>query len=602
MQTVTFNHPFREAAGLADTAEVGALYQIGLAGRGYFLDLESGRMQVQSLPVLREQTDTNDEAGPGSLASQDLWRRQSRSWHEGAGQKNGDEGDSSAFRFLESKGVDVWGKWELSLLPDTNRVVPDTAPIQSLCVAAGQIFHQAGDEIRVSSDGVSWSSLLTTSAPPTAQMVTDGVDLYVATAVDVLKITATGVETSAFALAGANILAFSKGRMWGGVGDELYWMTPDSPTPTLAATAPWGSTSWEWTAITDGRRATYASGFAGDRSHVYRIPINDDGTGISAAVEAWTAPDGELVYSMAFYLGFAVLGTSLGVRFSVVDDVGDLTPGSYIPTAGPVRCFEPQGQYVWFGWSDYDSTSTGLGRMDLSVFPSPLTPAYASDLMFDGAGDVSSVVTFGEQRLFTVDGIGAIGESTSPVATGYLTGSEWTFGLDDNKLASYLDVTHNPLDGSVELLLSINGFTSGVLAESNRQGSNGPDRPFAINPITAHTFAMKIVLNAGVGAGPTVTGWKLLARPLPPQALRIVLPLLLTEQHDAAGVYIHGDPFEEFLFLRGLWRAGAPVTLQIGAESLTVFPANFEWLPYRRTTDKSGWTGTCVMELREVAQ
>jgi hypothetical protein len=602
MRTVTFSHPFREAAGLADSGLVGALYHVGLAGRGYFLDLESGRLRVETLPAVREQTDDNDEAGPGSLATQDLWRKQARSWHEGAGQTKGDETGSLPYRFSTSKGVDVWTKWRLALLPNTTVAVASAQVTQTVCVAGGKAYHQAGDTIRVSSDaGVTWTVLCTLSNQPTSQMVTDGVDLYVATSSAILKVTAAGVESVAFALNSASVVGFSKGRLWAGVGQDLYWMTPSSPAPTLAASGPWGGGSWVWTAITDGRRGTYVAGYAGDRSHVYRVPLADDGT-LDAAVEAWTAPDGEVIYALTSYLGYVMLGTTLGVRFSLVDDAGDLTPGSYIPTSKAVQCFEPQDRFVWFGWSDFDGTSTGLGRVDLSVFSGPLTPAYASDLMANGAGAVTSIVSVGDKRLFTVAGQGLIAATTGRVPTGTLTGSDWTFGLDDEKLVTALDVSHLPLDGTVQLKLVTDGSTSGVLAESNRTGTSGFDRPYPINPVQASAIGMAVTLTVGTGTGPVVTGWKLLARPLPPQTMRIVLPVLLAEQHDAQGVQVHADPFDEFIFLRDLWRAGAPVTLQWGAESLTVFPANFEWIPYRQTLDNTGWTGTCVVELREVTQ
>jgi hypothetical protein len=601
MLTVTFDTPFREASSLADTAAVAAIYDLGLAGRGFFLDTGSDRLRVSSIPAMRAQTDDNDEPGLGSLATIDVWRKQSRSWHEGAGQSSADEQTSSPYRFLSSKGIDPWTKWQMSLLPGTSVVNAQPDVVQSVVVASGSAYHLTGNEIWESADGINWNLLHTLSSTATSNLATDGVDLYVGTTVNVKKVTTAGVESVAFAVTDATVVGLSKGRVWM-ANTDLWWATPAAPTPTLAKAAPWGATEWTWTAIADGRRGTYAAGYAGDKSFVWRIPLKDDGTGLDAAVEAWAAPDGETIHSLAFYLGYVMLGTSAGVRFSLVDDSGDLTPGSYIPTSSPVLALEPQDRFCWFGWTDYDADSTGLGRVDLSVFTSPLTPAYASDLMTDGQGDVTSVATFAGKRLFTVAGVGAVLQADTLVASGTLAGSSWSFGIDDDKRAFGLDVSHEPLDGEVQLALSIAGFTSGVLVESSLQGSDGPAQPVQINPITAERFSVVLTLTAGTLAGPVVLSYKLLARPKPPMAQRFLLPILLAEVHERNGTSVRGDPFDDYLFLRSIWRAASPVILQWGGESFTVFPTEFEWVPYKRTAVGAGWSGTCLMELREVAR
>ena len=50
-----------------------------------------------------------------------------------------------------------------------------------------------------------------------------------------------------------------------------------------------------------------------------------------------------------------------------------------------------QFKYIWFGWSDFDNVSTGLGRQDLSTFIDQQAPAYTSDLMVTGGGEVTSM-------------------------------------------------------------------------------------------------------------------------------------------------------------------------------------------------------------------
>ena len=601
MLTVTFGSPFREAQSLVDPTIATSLYQIALAGHGYFLDTSINRFRMESIDTLRPQQDNQELAGEGSLSNVDLWRRSARSWHLGAGQSRGDDAESTPYRFFTSKGVDVWDKWKLSLLPEAPLAAAGAGSPSTVTVADGRAMYQAGDVIKVTDDGTTWVDLTTLASFPSTRMVSDGVALYAAAAdLKVKKISSTGVVTDAFTLAAAaQVIGFSKGRLWAGIGATLYWMIP-AGSPTSGVVAP--TVGWVWTAICEGPRATYAAGYAGDRSQIYRIPLKSDGTGLDAGTVAWTAPDGEIVYSMTSYLGYVLIGTNKGVRFAVADDVGDLTPGSFIPTPNPVQALEPQDSFVWFGWSNYDTVSTGLGRVDLRNFTASLTPAYASDLLWPGQGIVTGVTTFLGKRLFTVEGQGVAAESAASIAVGSLQLSDWTFDIDDDKIATLLGIKHEPLDGTVSVSLVVDGAGAGVVAESSSPGSSGRSGPYSLNPIRAHRFALIIGMTPGTGTGPVVTGVKLMARPIPPQGARFIMPILLHDQADVSGVYRPVDPYVEFQFLRALWRNGASVTLQMGDEAFNVFPTNFEWIPYRETLDKSGWQGTCVMELREVTQ
>jgi hypothetical protein len=602
MRTVTWGHPFREAQALVDTTIATSLFHLALAGRGYMLDVGSDQFVWESIEYMRPQQDSNEAAGEGSLSNIDLWRRSFRSWHLGAGQDRGDDSESSPYRFAESKGVDPWTRWRLSMLNSTYVGKAAAGTPSSLVVADGRLIHQAGQVFSYTEDGATWSSLTTLVNVPITQAATDGSNLYVGCDNGKIKqITSAGVTSEPWAVASADVVAVSKGRVWVGALNVLNYMTPASATVTAHLTVPF--TGWRWTAICEGSRATYAAGFLGDKSSIYRIPIKADGTALDSGVVAATLPDGEIVHSLASYLGYIIIGTSLGVRFAVTDANGDLNYGSYIPTSGPVQAFEPQDRFVWFGWSDYDADSTGLGRMDLSGFTSDLTPAYASDLMFSGQGAVSSIATYGGMRYFAIDGVGVIAESTDPVLEATLRTSDVTYDLDNDKIVSLVDVAHDSLDGVVSIGISVDGEGEGVIAESSAQGSTGPTNPFTVNPVRGHRFALIFTLTAGaLGVGPRLTGVVLSAHPLPPRGERFILPLMIREQVDLDNLYVSYIPSAEVQFLRGLVRSGMPVTLQIGDEAFNVIPANYKWVPYRQTIDKSGWSGTCVMELREVTQ
>src|SRR5689334_12860346 len=96
-------------------------FDVVLNGTGYMVDKFSQQDKHQSVPMLRQQSDTSGRPGEESLNPAGLWRRAQESWHHGAGQEWLDRADSDPYRFRSSKGVDVWSKWALSLLPAVNQ-------------------------------------------------------------------------------------------------------------------------------------------------------------------------------------------------------------------------------------------------------------------------------------------------------------------------------------------------------------------------------------------------------------------------------------------------------------------------------------------------
>ena len=599
MRTVTLPHPFREGSSVAlSPALATGLFTVGVAGRGYQLDLASDQFSIESLDFMRTQQDQGEIAGEGTLSNTSLWRRSLRSWHLGAGQTRGDEEGSSPYRFNSSRGIDPWEEWKISLLNDTARVTQASNTPIGMVVVDDLLFMVAGTTVRRSANGTTWTLSTTLSAVPTTLPVSDGEKVYVGCDDgQVRSVDASDTVTDEWALADTDVLAFAKGRLWAGALNELFPLTPGGAI-TAQFTHPW--VGWRWTTLCEGPRAVYAGGFLGDKSQIYRVPFKTDGTGFDAAVVAASLPDGEIVRAMASYLGFILIGTNLGLRFGVPDTTGDITYGALIETPEPVTCFEPQDRFVWFGWSDYDGTATGLGRVDLSAFTSEITPAYASDLMYDGQGDVTSIVTFGDKRLFTVAGDGVIGEADVKVAAGELISSGVTFGLYDKKIASVVVVTHERLDGQVLISLSVDDSAFSVIAESSVGGSVGPDAPFLLNPIRGVKFAISLTLVGGAFEGPVVTGFVLSAKPTPLRGKKFILPLLLHPQIDLNNIFTPFDAEAEQAFLEGIVEAGEAVTVQIGTRNYQAFPVDFRFVPYRQSDDLNHWSGTFVLELDEV--
>ena len=114
---------------------------------------------------------------------------------------------------------------------------------------------------------------------------------------------------------------------------------------------------------------------------------------------------------------------------------------------GPVYCAEGQDRFVWFGWSNNtDSGFSGLGRVDLTVFNKTLQPAYATDLMSNVTGTVSSAVTTSAGvRAFMVTGQGIFTENGSLVSSGWVTSGQITHGITDPKVTVFQGVRHSAL-------------------------------------------------------------------------------------------------------------------------------------------------------------
>ena len=143
-------------------------------------------------------------------------------------------------------------------------------------------------------------------------------------------------------------------------------------------------------------------------------------------------PYGEIVTTIEGYLGYILIGLENGFRFCSADDNGNLVVGPLIATGTSVQCFAGVGQYVYFGWTNYDSDSTGIGRMNIADQISVNQPAYASDLMVTGQGTVLDLHEFNNVPIFTVSGKGAYKEHASNlVASGQLVAGIYRWGVGD---------------------------------------------------------------------------------------------------------------------------------------------------------------------------
>jgi hypothetical protein len=565
-------------------------------------------------PRIRDSVDQGVEPGEATINPQGLWRRNQTSWHSGAGQVYGDV-DSAPYRFFKSKGVNPWNKGRLSLLNATLLSKDSSATSQHMVVQDGRVYASLNGDVFYSTNPYSTSATWTgcTGEPGGScqAMATDGNDVYLAFPSDgVRKIdtsAAVGTISGTKFVTGTNdyyMLAFAKGYMFGAHDKNLRQIAGAGTTADRIVI---DDPDWRWVGVATGQNAVYAAGYVGKKSLIYKITVKTDGT-LDAGVVALELPTGEVVTAISGYLGFILLGTNKGVRFCSTDNDANLVAGSLIRTSGSVYKFASNDRFVYFTWSNYDNVSSGLGRMDLSVFTSANTPAYATDLMYASTADVKNVVMFNDsdgitRPVFSISGVGIVCEdSTTVVASGQIETGIFRWGIMDPKFVVKVDARTTPLVGSITFYTSL---------DDNAYVENGTSST-ALK--TQHTFegsetkmieaAFKVVLtrDASNGLSPTLTRITARAYATPTRSEYFKVPVLLHRRIDMWGRTYYFDVLAERSELRELVHNPRVIRYQEGNEIISVIVEDMEWQAEDARDREWEWDGTAIITMRSIEE
>lgn len=596
------------SGGVASSSEVPGLYPVALAGHSYLVDLLSNQFRRKTIPLIRQQADSQQSPGEHSINPEDLWRRAAEDWSHGAGQAYLDRPDSDPARYRTSKGIDPWTRWQISLLPATGQKVSSANTNLYLAPAGARLYATNGTAVSYSTDitGASPTFTAVTSTPAAAatSITSDGFNVWTAHTASGIYSTNTGTGAAASYTTGTvTLVRYVKGRLMAAASNSVYNVITGGGAALPTALLTHANTGFTWIDMCEGRTHIYLAGYAGDKSLIYSTSIKPDGTALEVPSVAGELPDGEIVRSLQGYLGFVLIGTDKGLRFAAPDSSGKLTLGALIPTTSAVGCFEGQDRFAWYGLTNYDSTSTGLGRIDLSIFTQPLTPAYASDLMATGQGAVQSAATFQNLRAFTVSGLGIYAETTDKVASGTIDSGLITYGIPDEKMAVFLDLRHTALAGSVAISISADGDTFEPAGSSSTAGTSGTT--VTAGQQLGQTFEIRLTLTRSGSAtttGPTVTRSTLRSYPIPTRGETLEVPLVMHESLNVDGTVRPLDVRAEFAFVKGLLDNQTLVSFQFGAETLSVFVEDYEWQPTSETQDGNFWNALLVVRLKSVVE
>lgn len=581
------------------SSEVPGKFHCSLNGRPYMIDMaRAEEFTRRAIPILRQQADQSSAPGEATLSPEELWRRSQDDWTKGAGQTYLDRRESDNRRFRSGKGVDVWERWALKLLPDTVQRRASAATNLALQPVGNQLYVTDGVGLVRTTDLIVFTAItgLPTAAP--LSIVSDGFNVFTAHGASGIFSTTRGSNAaSVYNTIAVTLLGYVKGRLMAANGAVLYNVTSGT-APAALFTHP--NSDFRWVGFAEGQKVIYAAGFSGDKSLIYRTSIKQDGTALDQPIIAGELPDGEIVRVIGGYLGFVAIGTDKGVRFCASDEVGNLTIGALIRTESPVHCFEGQDRFLWFGWTNYDTASTGLGRMDLSTFVAPLTPAYASDLMVTGQGAVTDVATFRNRRTMVVSGLGVYEESTTPVASGTLDTGLITYGLPDLKTAVYLDVNVREAVDTNRAYISVDG---GAFALIGVRRSTLVE-PFTVGELSGATFEVRLELvnnDATPSVGPVLTRYTLRSYPRPSQGEIFTVPVLLHETIETLVDTYNQEPDVALAELVNLRQNKDLVPFQLAAEAHTVMLDDMLFQYSHLTNDGKTWNGTALLRLKSPA-
>ena len=477
--TEEFQVDLTSAAAAKQYVNTGYVYDLAIDNQPFF-DASSPERPYRRETAQYRKDQQDNSAEPGEQSLTGWWLRSQSSFHYGSGIRFYEpaQDDKLRFRFADSQGVNVWEQGQVTLLRDvtsahvitstdrtlmrsikydtTNAVLlHDEFDVDKITEAGAEVHfidYNAGTSEKVYAicdDGVTayWvtntvsggTNKLHMFKKPLSGDTTTGVS-YPSVTGDVIKMfDATGIKV-------ANaVMDWVKGRIIACINNSVYELTGSSSSlGTAIFSAP---TGFIFTDVTASASDIYLSGYLGDASMIYRLPLDADGTftALGAGVVVAEMPRGEVVWSIQAYLGYMAIGTSKGVRVAQLLDAGGVVYGPLLfETSQPVYQFATRDRFVWAACGV--GTDAGLVRIDLGTQVDTLRFAYANDVQAVGVTRTTGGCAFmnGTTRIaFTslnngTDGTTYIESASTLRASGYILTGRIRFNTTEDKYFKYM--------------------------------------------------------------------------------------------------------------------------------------------------------------------
>ena len=610
--TDAFTPPRPFFTGGSTTQLVPNIFPIAINGRPFLVDQKSNQFTRGFEPRVRDSVDQSTSPGEAAINPQGLWRRGETSWHYGAGQKYADTAEAQDYRFFSSKGVNPWIKGQVTLL-NTVKESLDSANTNLLIAATDtRVYVVDGATLKYTTDpfasSPTWTSATGLPAATPRDMATDGTNIYLtyagtSSSYGLWKYTAADVASNVAHNHELYYVDFVKGHLMvsgknsGAYATDLFY----DPAGSIPGSHDYSHpiATWNWVSFAAGQNAIYAAGYAGTRGAVYKITITSAGV-LDQPVVALELPSGEIPLVVYGYLGGIFVGTNKGVRYATTDSASNLVAGALIPTTGSVVSFTADERYVWFNWSQYDGTSSGLGRLDLSTFISTNTPAHASDLMLTSTANVLAVATFNNKRIFSVSADGIyVEDSANLVTTAELTTGTYRWGIPDRKFVAKFDTRSTPLYGTITPSISLDSseyisMTEHSVGLTTESVATPPQDKF----IEAR-FKLDFSRDSAL-VGPTLTRWMARAYASPARSQVFRVPILMHHRLQVHDTEYYFDVQSELQALRDLVTNPRVINYQENNETYSVVMEDLEFQVIDGYQSNWDLEGTCTVTMRSV--
>ncbi len=627
-------------------------YDIAIDALPFFLNTsDEFPYRRQTAQYRKQQIDQSNEPGEQSITG--WWVRSQSSFHGGEGIKYYDPsaGETVGYRFTDSKGVDVWTKGQVTLLPSCTQGHEMTGAIASNGRAqqtvrsikwsgnSGILVHDEYDvdKINIATPGtpIHFIDYNAGTDSPVYSICDDGTNAYWVTnrlnggnqRLTILTKALTGDSTTANTqLFQSNsvqvtnaIMDYVKDRIIMCANNAVYEFTGNTTAmPTALYTHP--VTTHVYTSITASGSAIYIAGYNGIQSSISKFTLGSNGVmpTLTSGVIAAELPVGEIVHKIFYYLGYMMLGTSRGIRVASVSDVdGSISYGPLIvETTQPVYDFAARSNFVWCA-TGVDG-SPGVVRINLGEEIETLRFAYANDLYMPSlTGKITTGCAFAgdtNQLMFATAFSGGLNgyvysqDASGLLETGYITTGAIRYGTLENKVFKTIKALVDNTYGSV-LVASIdyanNEYNVGNFAEGDFTSEVGIPYPIGSQQFMSFKFTLGRY-SANPALGPSLAGFQLKALPSIPRQRIVTYPLACYDQEkDSFGnqVGYDGAAYDKLVALEAIENAGDTIRIQ-DYRNNEVYQGIIEEIQFinRTPTDKrfSGFGGVLQVTIRSL--
>ena len=420
------------------------------------------------------------------------------------------------------------------------------------------------------------------------------------------------------------VMEFTKERVVACINNKVFEIATNATSlPSAVYTHP--VNDFTYTSITSSGAAIYVTGYSGSQSNIQKFTLASNGTmpTLTSAITAAEMPSGELIFKIYYYLGYMMIGTSLGVRIAAVSDDGSLAYGPLIlESEQPVYDFAARGQYVWAA-TNVDG-SPGTTKIDLGTQISPLVFPYAWDTYYFPESEGSRITGRRTTACAFIDGTDRLAFTTNHTTTngrvyiesdsryvwqGYLQTGYVRYNTIEEKIFKFLQPRFDSSYGGIALSTvdasgverSIGDFT---------QGTSVPNQVTVSYPSTPQEYlAFKFTFTSSTGGNlntPTFTGYQLKSLPAVKRQRLIQYPLVCFDNEaDKFGnvVGYEGRAYDRLEVLEGIESAGDTIRIQDfrTGESYIGLIEELDFIN-RTPTDKrfSGFGGILICTIRSV--